>query len=149
MCGFVGFFDNSNNKEVILDKMMNRIVHRGPDMGGKYYDGDAALGFRRLSILDLSEAGGQPLYSHDGNKVLVFNGEIYNFEEIKSELISKGYTFKSDTDSEVLIHGYVEYGEALVDRLRGMYAFCIWDKVEKKAFVVRDHFGIKPLYYYE
>ena len=149
MCGFVGFFDNSNNKEVILDKMMNTSVHRGPDMGGKYYDGDAALGFRRLSILDLSEAGGQPLYSHDGNKVLVFNGEIYNFEEIKSELISKGYTFKSDTDSEVLIHGYVEYGEALVDRLRGMYAFCIWDKVEKKAFVVRDHFGIKPLYYYE
>ena len=149
MCGFVGFFDNSNDKELILDKMMNRIIHRGPDMGGKYYDDDAALGFRRLSILDLSEAGSQPLYSKDGSKVLVFNGEIYNYEEIKSDLISKGYTFNSNTDSEVLIHGYDEFGVDLVNKLRGMYAFCIWDNVEKTAFVARDHFGIKPLYYYE
>lgn len=149
MCGFVGFFDNSNDKELILDKMMNRIIHRGPDMGGKYYDDYAALGFRRLSILDLSEAGSQPLYSKDGSKVLVFNGEIYNYEEIKSDLISKGYTFNSNTDSEVLIHGYDEFGVDLVNKLRGMYAFCIWDNVEKTAFVARDHFGIKPLYYYE
>ncbi|MEG0249836.1 MAG: asparagine synthase (glutamine-hydrolyzing) [Peptostreptococcus sp.] len=149
MCGFVGFFDNNENKDVILDKMMDRIIHRGPDMGGKFYDDNAALGFRRLSILDLSEAGCQPLYSEDENLVLVFNGEIYNYLEIKEELIAKGYKFHSNTDSEVLIHGYAEYGEKLVDKLRGMFAFCIWDKAEKKAFGARDHFGIKPYYFYE
>lgn len=148
MCGFVGFFDNNENKDVILEKMMNRIIHRGPDMGGKFYDDDAALGFRRLSILDLSEAGAQPLYSADGNKVMVFNGEIYNYQDIKDDLISKGYEFRSNTDSEVLIHGYTEYGEDLVNKLRGMFAFCIWDKKEKKAFGARDHFGIKPYYFY-
>lgn len=149
MCGFVGFFDNNENKEVILDKMMDRIIHRGPDMGGKFYDDNAALGFRRLSILDLSEAGCQPLYSEDKNLVLVFNGEIYNYLDIKEDLIAKGYKFNSNTDSEVLIHGYAEYGEKLVDKLRGMFAFCIWDKAEKKAFGARDHFGIKPYYFYE
>lgn len=149
MCGFVGFFDNNENKEVILDKMMDRIIHRGPDMGGKFYNDNAALGFRRLSILDLSEAGCQPLYSEDKNLVLVFNGEIYNYLDIKEDLIAKGYKFNSNTDSEVLIHGYAEYGEKLVDKLRGMFAFCIWDKAEKKAFGARDHFGIKPYYFYE
>lgn len=149
MCGFVGFFDNNENKEVILDKMMDRIIHRGPDMGGKFYNDNAALGFRRLSILDLSEAGCQPLYSEDKNLVLVFNGEIYNYLDIKEDLIAKGYKFNSNTDSEVLIHGYAEYGEKLVNKLRGMFAFCIWDKAEKKAFGARDHFGIKPYYFYE
>ncbi|WAW14017.1 asparagine synthase (glutamine-hydrolyzing) [Peptostreptococcus equinus] len=149
MCGFIGFFDKRENKEEIVEKMMDRIVHRGPDMGGKYIDDSCALGFRRLSILDLSEAGAQPLYSEDGNKILVFNGEIYNYMEIKEDLIKKGYKFKSNTDSEVLIHGYMEYGEDLVNKLRGMFAFCIWDKVEKKAFGARDNFGIKPYYYYE
>ena len=95
MCGFVGFFDNNENKEVILDKMMDRIIHRGPDMGGKFYDDNAALGFRRLSILDLSEAGCQPLYSEDKNLVLVFNGEIYNYLDIKEDLIAKGYKYKN------------------------------------------------------
>lgn len=128
---------------------MDRIIHRGPDMGGKFYDDNAALGFRRLSILDLSEAGCQPLYSEDKNLVLVFNGEIYNYLDIKEDLIAKGYKFNSNTDSEVLIHGYAEYGEKLVDKLRGMFAFCIWDKAEKKAFGARDHFGIKPYYFYE
>lgn len=149
MCGIVGFFDRSDNKEVILENMMNRILHRGPDMGGKFYDDDAALGFRRLSILDLSEAGCQPLYSEDSSKVLVFNGEIYNYQDLKDDLIKKGYTFNTNTDSEVLIHGYSEYGEKLLDKLRGMFAFCIYDKVNKKAFGARDHFGIKPYYYYE
>ena len=149
MCGIVGFFDKSENKDIILENMMNRIIHRGPDMGGKFYDENAALGFRRLSILDLSEAGCQPLYSEDGTKVLVFNGEIYNYMDIKKELIEKGYHFKSNTDSEVLIHGYSEYGVKLLDKLRGMFAFCIWDKTTNKAFGARDHFGIKPYYYYE
>ncbi|RAN59538.1 asparagine synthase (glutamine-hydrolyzing), partial [Dolosigranulum pigrum] len=99
--------------------------------------------------LDLSEAGAQPLYSEDGNKILVFNGEIYNYTEIREDLMAKGYKFKSNTDSEVLIHGYDEYGEALVNKLRGMFAFCIWDKVEQKVFAARDNFGIKPFYFYE
>ncbi|WP_101772812.1 asparagine synthase (glutamine-hydrolyzing) [Peptostreptococcus faecalis] len=149
MCGFVGFFDNTKDKEAILKKMSERIIHRGPNMSGEFFDDDAALGFRRLSILDLSDAGAQPLYSSDGSKVLVFNGEIYNYKDIREDLISKGYEFKSNTDSEVLIHGYVEYGEELVNKLRGMFAFCIWDKIEKKAFGARDHFGIKPYYFYE
>ncbi|QTJ44439.1 asparagine synthase (glutamine-hydrolyzing) [Dolosigranulum pigrum] len=149
MCGFIGFFDTREKKEVIVERMMDRVVHRGPDMGGKYIDAHCGLGFRRLSILDLSEAGAQPLYSEDGNKILVFNGEIYNYTEIREDLMAKGYKFKSNTDSEVLIHGYDEYGEALVNKLRGMFAFCIWDKVEQKAFGARDNFGIKPFYFYE
>lgn len=148
MCGFIGFFDSSKNKDQIIEKMTERIIHRGPNSGGMYYDDDAALGFRRLSILDLSEAGSQPLYSEDNTKVLVFNGEIYNYKDIREDLISKGYKFKSNTDSEVLIHGYTEYGEKIVDRLRGMFAFLIWDKTEKKAFGARDHFGIKPYFIY-
>lgn len=149
MCGFIGFFDTRENKEVIVERMMDRVIHRGPDMGGKYIDAHCGLGFRRLSILDLSEAGAQPLYSEDGNKILVFNGEIYNYTEIREDLMVKGYKFKSNTDSEVLIHGYDEYGEALVNKLRGMFAFCIWDKVEQKIFAARDNFGIKPFYFYE
>ncbi|QTJ38210.1 asparagine synthase (glutamine-hydrolyzing) [Dolosigranulum pigrum] len=149
MCGFIGFFDTRENKEVIVERMMDRVIHRGPDMGGKYIDAHCGLGFRRLSILDLSEAGAQPLYSEDGNKILVFNGEIYNYTEIREDLMAKGYKFKSNTDSEVLIHGYDEYGEALVNKLRGMFAFCIWDKVEQKVFAARDNFGIKPFYFYE
>lgn len=149
MCGFIGFFDTRENKEVIVERMMDRVIHRGPDMGGKYIDAHCGLGFRRLSILDLSEAGAQPLYSEDGNKILVFNGEIYNYTEIREDLMAKGYNFKSNTDSEVLIHGYDEYGEALVNKLRGMFAFCIWDKVEQKVFAARDNFGIKPFYFYE
>ncbi|QTJ51812.1 asparagine synthase (glutamine-hydrolyzing) [Dolosigranulum pigrum] len=149
MCGFIGFFDTREKKEVIVERMMDRVIHRGPDMGGKYIDAHCGLGFRRLSILDLSEAGAQPLYSEDGNKILVFNGEIYNYTEIREDLMAKGYKFKSNTDSEVLIHGYDEYGEALVNKLRGMFAFCIWDKVEQKVFAARDNFGIKPFYFYE
>lgn len=149
MCGFVGFFDTSLEKETILKNMMNRLIHRGPDMEGLYCDEEAALGFRRLSILDLSEAGAQPLYSEDGSKVLVFNGEIYNYIELREELIEKGYHFKSNTDSEVLIHGYVEYGEELLNKLRGMFAFCIWDKEKQSVFGARDFFGIKPYYFYE
>ncbi|EHR32864.1 asparagine synthase (glutamine-hydrolyzing) [Dolosigranulum pigrum] len=149
MCGFIGFFDTRENKEVIVERMMDRVIHRGPDMGGKYIDAHCGLGFRRLSILDLSEAGAQSLYSEDGNKILVFNGEIYNYTEIREDLMSKGYKFKSNTDSEVLIHGYDEYGEVLVNKLRGMFAFCIWDKVEQKVFAARDNFGIKPFYFYE
>ena len=147
MCGFAGFVGEVENREQVLKAMMNTIIHRGPDSEGTYIDEEAALGFRRLSIIDLSEIGDQPLYNEDRTKVLVFNGEIYNYQELREKLTEAGHVFVSNTDSETLIHGYEEWGERLVERLRGMYAFAIWDTKEKKLFAARDIFGIKPLYY--
>lgn len=147
MCGFTGFVGTVGDQEQILENMMNTIVHRGPDSEGKFVDDDAALGFRRLSIIDLSAAGDQPLYNEDRSKVLTFNGEIYNYQELKEELLKAGHVFVTNTDSETLLHGYEEWGEKLVGRLRGMYAFVIWDRNEKKLFGARDMFGIKPFYY--
>lgn len=147
MCGFTGFIGQLDDREGALTAMMDTIIHRGPDSEGKYIDNDAALGFRRLSIIDLSSIGDQPLYNEDKSKVLVFNGEIYNYQELRQELIEKGHTFISNTDSEALIHGFEEWGEKLVERLRGMFAFVIWDIGKKKLFAARDMFGIKPLYY--
>ncbi len=147
MCGFVGFTNRIDNSNQVIKAMMDTIRHRGPDASGKYVDGDIALGHRRLSIIDVSEQGNQPLYSEDGNLVLVFNGEIYNYREIRSELQKQGCRFHTETDSEVLLHGYAVYGTGLLERLRGMFAFVIWDKKEKTLFGARDFFGIKPLYY--
>lgn len=147
MCGFTGFVGALDNRGEVLVNMMNTIIHRGPDSEGKYIDDDAALGFRRLSIIDLSAVGDQPLYNEDKSMVLVFNGEIYNYQELREELIDAGHSFTSNTDSETLIHGFEQWGEKLVDRLRGMYAFAIWDINKKKLFAARDIFGIKPLYY--
>lgn len=147
MCGFAGFVGEVEDAEQVLVNMMDTIVHRGPDSEGRYVDGDAALGFRRLSIIDLSAVGDQPLYNEDRSMVLVFNGEIYNYKELRTELIKAGHIFVSNTDSETLLHGYEQWGESLVERLRGMYAFTIWDINKKKLFAARDIFGIKPLYY--
>lgn len=147
MCGFVGFVGDVEDREQVLTNMMDTIVHRGPDSEGKYVDEDAALGFRRLSIIDLSAVGDQPLYNEDRTMVLVFNGEIYNYQELRKELVEAGHIFTSNTDSETLLHGYEQWGERLVERLRGMYAFTIWDTKKKKLFGARDIFGIKPLYY--
>lgn len=147
MCGFAGFVGEVENRNQVLTDMMNTIVHRGPDSEGRYVDEDAALGFRRLSIIDLSEVGDQPLYNEDKTLVLVFNGEIYNYQELRKELVEAGHVFASNTDSETLVHGFEEWGEKLVDRLRGMYAFAIWDIKKKKLFAARDIFGIKPLYF--
>ncbi|MDE6729598.1 MAG: asparagine synthase (glutamine-hydrolyzing), partial [Oscillospiraceae bacterium] len=147
MCGFVGFTNQIDNASQVIESMMDAIRHRGPDAGGKYVDADIALGHRRLSIIDVSEQGNQPLYSADGNLVLVFNGEIYNFQEIRAELQQKGYQFQTQTDSEVLIYSYAEYGTQMLSKLRGMFAFVIWDKKRKRLFGARDFFGIKPLYY--
>ena len=146
MCGFVGFTNRINDNGNILEKMMNRIIHRGPDSDGKFVDQNIALGFRRLSIIGL-EDGDQPMLNEDGTKVLVFNGEIYNFKDLKAQLIEAGHTFKSHADSEVLLHGFEEWGESLVDRLRGMFAFVIFDKNDNSLFGARDMFGIKPFYY--
>ncbi|MBP3919768.1 MAG: asparagine synthase (glutamine-hydrolyzing) [Clostridia bacterium] len=150
MCGFAGFSDRIHaleEKKAILRRMTDRIVHRGPDMDGQYFDEDAALGFRRLSIIDLSDAGGQPMYNEDGSIALVFNGEIYNFQELREQLIARGHCFRSKADSEVLVHGYEEYGTGLLSYLRGMFSFVIRDQKKDLYFGARDIFGIKPHYY--
>lgn len=147
MCGFVGFTGEVEDKRAVLEAMMERIVHRGPDMGGVFLTEGLALGFRRLSILDLSDAGGQPMANADGTVVVAFNGEIYNFRELRTELEAKGYEFHCNADTESLLHGYEEWGEGVVDRLRGMYAFVVWDARRRTLFGARDIFGIKPLYY--
>lgn len=146
MCGFTGFIGETKNSSEVLEKMMNTIIHRGPDSSGMFTENKAALGFRRLSIIDL-ESGSQPLYNEDESLVLIFNGEIYNFMQLREELIAKGHVFVTHTDSEVLIHGYEEFGEKLVEKLRGMFAFVIWDRKNEKMFAARDMFGIKPFYY--
>lgn len=146
MCGFTGFIGEVENASAVLENMMNQIIHRGPDSGGSFIEGKAALGFRRLSIIDLHN-GSQPLYNEDQSLVLIFNGEIYNFQLIREDLISKGHIFKTNTDSEILLHGYEEYGTELVKKLRGMFAFVIWDRNNQTLFAARDHFGIKPFYY--
>ena len=146
MCGFCGFVDKKQEKETVLQNMMDKIIYRGPDSSGIYSDEDVALGFRRLSIIDLAE-GAQPIYNEDKTKVIIFNGEIYNYQEIKEELLEKGHEFYTKTDTEVLIHGYEEFGEELLNKLRGMFAFAIWDINTKELFIARDFFGIKPMYY--
>lgn len=146
MCGFVGFLDHLPEKAKIIEDMKNAIVHRGPDSDGTYLDDEIALGFRRLSIIDL-DAGDQPMYNEDGSLVLMFNGEIYNYQEIRKELLEKGHIFRTQSDTEVLLHAYEEYGYDMLNQLRGMFAFVIWDKQEKRMFLARDFFGIKPMYY--
>ncbi len=147
MCGFVGFTNKINDASIVLGSMMDRIKHRGPDSDGKYVDEQIAMGFRRLSIIDLSDVGSQPIFNEDKSMVLTFNGEIYNFKDLRDELIKAGHEFYTKTDSEVLIHGYEEWGEGLLNRLRGMFAFIIFDKKKNEIFGARDFFGIKPLYY--
>lgn len=150
MCGFVGFINNNDkkDKENNIKKMMDTIVHRGPDSEGTYIDEDVALGFRRLSIIGL-ENGDQPMSNETNDIELVFNGEIYNYKAIKSELEKEGYVFRTSADTEVLIHLYEKYGptKEMLNQLRGMFAFVIWDKAKKRLFGARDYFGIKPLYY--
>ncbi len=147
MCGITGFTNKIDNADRVIVDMMDKIRHRGPDAEGSYIDSDIALGHRRLSIIDVSSSGDQPIFNEDGSLVIVFNGEIYNYREIREELGKKGHIFRTNTDTEVLIHGYEEYGEKLLNMLRGMFAFVIWDKNKKELFGARDFFGIKPLYY--
>lgn len=147
MCGFVGFCDDSKNKKKIIRDMADIIKHRGPDSDGYYVDNNIALGFRRLSIIDLDK-GSQPIFNEDKDKVIVFNGEIYNYKEIREELKSKGHKFTTNTDTEVILHGYEEYKEDILNKLRGMFTFVIYDIKEKSLFGARDFYGIKPFYYY-
>ncbi|MCI8629565.1 MAG: asparagine synthase (glutamine-hydrolyzing) [Firmicutes bacterium] len=146
MCGICGFTGTLANANDVLDNMMNKIVHRGPDSGGKHIDQNVALGFRRLSIIDLDH-GSQPMYNETDDIVITFNGEIYNYQSLREELINKGHIFKNDSDTEVLLHAYEEYGEDMLNQLRGMFAFVIWDSKKNLLFGARDFFGIKPFYY--
>ncbi len=151
MCGFAGFTGIIDRREAVLRAMADRIIHRGPDSDGYYISGEGdedsiALGFRRLSIIDLAD-GSQPMYNEDGSIAVVFNGEIYNFMELRDRLIASGHVFKTRCDTEVLVHGYEEWGEDLASRLRGMFAFVIWNSRTRSLYGARDPFGIKPFYY--
>ena len=148
MCGIVGFINSQQQKETVIEAMMERIVHRGPNSAGKYVDDQIALGFRRLSVVDL-EGGSQPIYNEDRSKVIIFNGEIYNYQRLRDELIQRGHLFTTNSDTEVLLHGYEEWGVDLLQKIRGMFAFAIWDIEKQELFGARDHFGIKPYYYAE
>lgn len=148
MCGIVGFVGARENAQTILQAMMDRIAHRGPDGQGQFLEGPVALGQRRLSIIDL-DGGKQPMYNEDSSLVVVFNGEIYNFQALTAELQAAGHTFATRSDTEVLLHGYEEWGKGMLDRLRGMFTFALWDRKAETLFLARDHFGIKPLYYYQ
>ena len=150
MCGIVGFAARKQNPEEakrVVKAMADLIIHRGPDGEGYYTDEQVALGHRRLSIIDL-EGGKQPMANADGSVVCVFNGEIYNFMELRAQLEQAGYVFTTHSDTEVLVHGYEHWGKELPGKLRGMFAFAIWDKNTQTMFGARDIFGIKPFYYY-
>ena len=147
MCGIAGFIaGHGAANAAALAPMLARIAHRGPDGQGSFVEGPAALGHCRLAIIDL-EGGAQPLYSEDKNLVVVFNGEIYNYRALTAELTALGHTFATRTDTEVLLHGWEQWGRELLPRLRGMFAFALWDRRAGVLFCARDMFGIKPLYY--
>ena len=146
MCGIAGFISPTRANAAALAPMLARIAHRGPDGQGTFVEGPAALGHCRLAIIDL-QGGAQPLYSEDKNFVVVFNGEIYNYRELTTELTALGHTFTTRTDTEVLLHGWEQWGRERLPRLRGMFAFALWDRRAQVLFCARDMFGIKPLYY--
>jgi asparagine synthase (glutamine-hydrolysing) len=148
MCGIAGVYDTSGVDAALLDPMLDCITHRGPDEAGRHVESDGALamGMRRLSIVDLA-GGSQPIYNEDGTVAVVFNGEIYNHESVRSALERAGHEFTTASDTEVLVHGWEEYGRRLPEHLDGMFAFAIWDADARRFFLARDRFGIKPLYY--
>jgi asparagine synthase (glutamine-hydrolysing) len=148
MCGICGIVDFSDQPDRdVVESMNARLIHRGPDMGGTCSFEGCVLGHRRLSILDLSDAAKQPMISEDGSTAIVFNGEIYNFQEIRDRLVSKGYTFRTRSDTEVLLELYRDRQDAMLDELNGMFAFAIWDVARRRLLLARDRLGKKPLYY--
>lgn len=147
MCGIAGIFDiNSTPEKGLIERMCRIMTHRGPDGEGYHIGGPVALGHRRLSIIDLA-GGKQPLCNEDGTVWITFNGEIYNFQELRDDLVAKGHRFATRSDTEAIVHAYEEYGERCVERLRGMFAFAVWDSRAGKLFIARDRLGKKPLYY--
>ncbi|MFL5410993.1 MAG: asparagine synthase (glutamine-hydrolyzing) [Myxococcales bacterium] len=151
MCGISGFLNRDSNRPAdgaLVRRMTDVIVHRGPDGDGHFVEGPIALGHRRLSIIDLSQNGAQPMQNEDGKVTVTFNGEIYNYLSLREELLAKGHVFRSRCDTEVLVHGYEEWGASLPERLVGMFAFAIWDSRNQRLFLARDRLGKKPLYYH-
>ena len=146
MCGIAGFMGQVENRADVIRNMTEVITHRGPDSDGFYTDDNISMGFRRLSIIDLG-AGHQPIYNEDKSLVLTFNGEIYNYKDLRKELIAKGHKFYTDTDSEVLVHGFEEWKEDMLPKLRGMFGFAIYNTKDNSLFIARDFFGIKPMHY--
>jgi len=149
MCGIAGIFHiNGQPVSVVsLRRMTDAIAHRGPDGEGFYTDSFIGLGHRRLAIIDLSPAGHQPMITGDGKFVIAYNGEVYNFQDLRLELEALGYQFHSRTDSEVVLNAYAEWGEKALDNFNGMFAFAIWDRMRQELFLARDRYGVKPLYY--
>ena len=141
MCGICGF--NWSDRSLAED-MADIMAHRGPDQQGSFVDDDVSLGHSRLSIIDLSEKGKQPMANEDGSIQIVYNGEIYNFKELRDILEEQGHNFSSDSDTEVIVHAYEEWGVECVKRFNGMFAFAIWDSNKKQLFLARDRLGIKP-----
>ena len=148
MCGIVGFVKNNSHsaEREILERMNNCIIHRGPDDDGFYVNGAVGLAMRRLSIIDIAH-GKQPIHNRDKTKWIVYNGEIYNFQELRTDLEKRGHKFYTNSDTEAIIHLYDEYGADCVQHLRGMFAFAIWDEIDKSLFIARDRIGKKPLVY--
>lgn len=146
MCGICGFTGEVLDRTKVIENMTKLITHRGPDSAGYFADNDISMGFRRLSIIDLGN-GDQPIYNEKNNLVLTFNGEIYNYKDLKKELLECGHTFYTETDSEVILHGFEEWGEGVLKKLRGMFAIAIWNREDKSLFLARDPFGIKPLHW--
>ena len=149
MCGICGIVNFDHNHQVEANKLMamrDLLIHRGPDDAGIYVNNNVGLAHRRLSIIDLA-GGSQPMSNEDNTIWIVYNGEIYNFLELKEQLYSKGHIFKTNSDTEVILHAYEEFGVVCLDHLRGMFAFAIWDDNKKQLFAARDRLGIKPFYY--
>ena len=146
MCGICGGWLSGGVSHEALDHSMENMRHRGPDDHGQYFDGPVALGMVRLAVIDLA-GGHQPVFNEDRSVVVVFNGEIYNYRELMAELRQSGHVFRSDSDTEVLVHLYEEVGADLCERLRGMFTFAIWDTRRRRLLLARDRFGKKPLYY--
>ncbi|HTC23810.1 MAG TPA: hypothetical protein VK688_05570, partial [Gemmatimonadales bacterium] len=148
MCGIAGKVGSAPISEAEIVRMCDAISHRGPDDSGFFVEEGVGLGMRRLSIIDLA-GGHQPMFNEDGSVVLVFNGEIYNFHELRDGLLARGHVLSTRSDTEVLVHLYEEEGERFLSRLRGMFAFALWDRTRRRLLLARDHFGQKPLFYTE